>query len=484
MRPLLVIALLTLYKLWLCTTFDVTGDEAHYWMWAQNLDASYYSKPPAVAYTIWLGTALFGDTELGMRWPAVLLSAGTAWLLYSFARRLFGPENAWLTLLLACVAPMFALGSVVMTIDPLSVFFWTAAMITFWRAKESDGLAWWCATGLLVGLGALSKYTNLAQLLSFALFLGWQAELRGRRKLWIGLGLTTLVTLACFSPVLWWNASKHWITVTHVAESGNLDSGFRLKPLSVLEWLGGQAGVLSPLVFLGVLWLAFRPPAALRGRAELRYALSLFLPLFLGYTLLSFNRASNANWAALAYPCMLVVLPAAWSLGPGADGNRRRWKTATLWTGGVLTGLFLLAPLWLRLPFVPIHKAPFNRALGFPSFAAKLDALRDENGAPLVIAGDRSVASLLAFYLPDHPRTFIPTHSGIRNQFSLWPGYADGSRGDRALIVTIEGRETLPESLRQEWTELTDLGVFQSQLGDRPVRSYRVHLATGLRKGT
>jgi 4-amino-4-deoxy-L-arabinose transferase-like glycosyltransferase len=72
MRAFVVIALLTAYKLWLCTTFDVSGDEAHYWMWSQQPDWSYYSKPPLVAYVIGLGTALFGDTEFGLRWPAAL----------------------------------------------------------------------------------------------------------------------------------------------------------------------------------------------------------------------------------------------------------------------------------------------------------------------------------------------------------------------------------------------------------------------------
>lgn len=477
----MLIGLLTVYKLWLSTAFDVTGDEAHYWLWSQDLQASYYSKPPLVAWVIRMGTELLGNTALGLRWPAVLLSAATAALLFGFARRLYGAEAAWGTLLLACVTPMFALGSVVMTIDPLSVFFWVAGMAAFWWAKDSPGWSGWLLTGVCVGVGALAKYTNLAQLLSFLLFILWQADRRANPRQWLGLGLVLATTLLCFSPVIAWNAANQWITVTHLGESGNLDTGFRIKPLSVLEWFAGQAGVLSPLVFAGVLWLVLRPPEFVRGQPFWRYAVALFVPLFFGYTLLSFNRASNANWAALAYPALLVLLPAAWQGAKVNDRLRKRLARGTLILGGVMTGVFLLLPILVHTPLVPVNRAPFNRALGFESFASKVQGLRQEHAAPVVIAVDRGVASLLGFYLPGHPRTFIPTHDGVRNQFSLWPGYRDGAFGSRALVVVIDGRETLPDRVRQEFDRVGDLGTFTSTFGGRTVRTFRVYLAEGLR---
>ena len=54
-------------------------DEAYYWTWSQHLAAGYYDHPPAVAYVIRIGTALFGDTSLGVRFVPWLLSlAGVA----------------------------------------------------------------------------------------------------------------------------------------------------------------------------------------------------------------------------------------------------------------------------------------------------------------------------------------------------------------------------------------------------------------------
>src|SRR2546429_4832683 len=71
------------------------------------------------------------------------------------------------------VTPIFNIGAFLMTIDSLSVFFWLAAMLTFWLAVEkSPGFSWhWPLTGLLIGLGFLSKYTNALELVSILLLL-------------------------------------------------------------------------------------------------------------------------------------------------------------------------------------------------------------------------------------------------------------------------------------------------------------------------
>src|ERR1700730_5071179 len=61
-------------------------DEAQYWTWSQALDWGYYSKPPAIAWEIWLGTRLFGNTELGVRIGAVFLSFATSIAVYLLAK--------------------------------------------------------------------------------------------------------------------------------------------------------------------------------------------------------------------------------------------------------------------------------------------------------------------------------------------------------------------------------------------------------------
>src|SRR5882672_7807789 len=80
---------LTCFGFWYATRFDLVADEAYYWLWSKHLAASYRDKGPAVAWTIALGTQLFGDTVFGVRFFAVLLSTATGWAVVSLARRLY-----------------------------------------------------------------------------------------------------------------------------------------------------------------------------------------------------------------------------------------------------------------------------------------------------------------------------------------------------------------------------------------------------------
>src|SRR5712691_11518113 len=64
-------------------------DEAQYWFWAQHPAFGYYSKPPLVAWLIWLTTAAFGDSQFAIRLAAPLLHAGAAGIIYAIGARLY-----------------------------------------------------------------------------------------------------------------------------------------------------------------------------------------------------------------------------------------------------------------------------------------------------------------------------------------------------------------------------------------------------------
>src|SRR5690606_7933706 len=113
---------------------------------------------------------------------------------------LYGESVAiWAVVAVNCI-PIFHVGSLVMTIDPLSIFFWTAALYTFWLALENaPGLnRWWPISGALIGLGFLCKWTNAMQLLSIFLLLFITQKYRRellRPGFWVMLGVFALFTL-------------------------------------------------------------------------------------------------------------------------------------------------------------------------------------------------------------------------------------------------------------------------------------------------
>src|SRR6188472_1955999 len=209
----LFVAALTVIRLSMLATTDLEFDEAHYWMWSERLAPAYFSKGPGIAFAIRASTAVFGANEFGVRFFSPLLAAGTSLLFFYFARRLFNATAGLWAVIALSVTPIFNIGAFVMTIDALSIFFWLAAMVTFWIALEkSPRFSWhWPLTGLLIGLGFLSKYTNALELVSIVLVLALAPRLRHEFKhpgFYLLLGTFALCTV----PPIMWNAQHAWIS--------------------------------------------------------------------------------------------------------------------------------------------------------------------------------------------------------------------------------------------------------------------------------
>src|SRR5262249_19238574 len=270
----------------------------------------YFDKGPGVAWTIALSRTIFGDTVFGVRFFAVILSVATGWVVFLLARRLYDDRIALGALVVTCLVPLFAVGSILMTIDPLSVFFWAAAAYAFWSAQKSNAIGLWLLTGALVGLGALSKYVNLVQLVCFIIFLA--IDPTRRRLLWSGGFVAMLLTTAAFClPMVIWNVQHQWVAMRHLAERGSLDKGWHFSPVQPAKFIGLQAGVISPILFIGILVAVFTRGSEPGERyVATQYLRPLFLPLFLMYALLSINSAGQPNWTAPAYVAGFILLSA------------------------------------------------------------------------------------------------------------------------------------------------------------------------------
>jgi len=90
---LLAVGLFRIYYT-LNSPIDLSPDEAHYWEWARRPDLSYYSKGPMIAYLIYIGTSIFGDTVFGIRIMAVVFSLLSGIFLFMLGKKLFN-ENSF-----------------------------------------------------------------------------------------------------------------------------------------------------------------------------------------------------------------------------------------------------------------------------------------------------------------------------------------------------------------------------------------------------
>jgi len=485
----LLIAVLLVARLFYikAAVIQLTQDEAYQWLWSKHLALSYYSKPPLIAYTQFLGNLLWGDTELGVRFFSPVVTAILSFCLLRFFARTVNARAGFFLLLALTAALLPSVGAVLMTVDPLSVLFWTAAMLAGWKAVQPHGSTGdWLWVGLWMGLGFLSKYTELFQILCWAvLFVLWAPARRHLRQPgpWLALGINLLL----MAPVLIWNMQHDWITVTHVGENASLQKAWNPTLRYFFEFVGSELGLLNPIFFIATVWAAIAFWRRARHDARLVYFFSMGAPVFLIYTLYSFHSRILPNWIAPAiaplYCLMVTYWDTQWRLG---KARIKGWATAGLVLG---LGVVLIAhdtDLIERASGIPLSPKldPLRRARKWNETAALVGQVRQEllaEGKPVFLIGNHySIVSLVTFYLPEaranpnQPLVYFRTSAEPQNQFYFWESYTNRV-GESALFYQELDRDQPtprppPPILSTQFETVTDLGVRSVYYRGKPVR--------------
>src|SRR3569623_761885 len=154
-----VVILLALLKLYLSAHVGLVFDEGYYTFWSERLAVGYLDHPPAVAWLIAAGRAVFGDNELGVRAMSVACGIGVSAAIWRTGMLLLDRRTAALAVLLYNLTPAAGLGFVT-TPDPPSVLCWAAVVWAVAEFMASRRAGWWLVAGVLAGLGLWSKYTD------------------------------------------------------------------------------------------------------------------------------------------------------------------------------------------------------------------------------------------------------------------------------------------------------------------------------------
>ncbi|CAA7611657.1 glycosyltransferase family 39 protein [Magnetospirillum sp. UT-4] len=395
-----LIVLVTLWRLALLA-FDppnLSFDEAQYWAWAQTLQLGYYSKPPLVAWVIAATTAMFGDGEGAVKLGSALAHLGTALVLVSLGRRLFGGSAgawagaAWISL------PAVSLSSLVITTDPFLLLAWAAALLFLVEAERAGPgpNRWWVLLGLAFGIGLLAKYAMAFFVLSLAVWLAWDREarrlLRGGGP-WLALGLGLLV----YAPNGLWNAANGFVSYAHTRDNANL-GGSLFHPDKLAEFVLGQAAVFGPIL-IAVLAAALVPAFRAGADRRVRLLAAFALPVLAVMTAESLLSRANANWTAPAYVAA-TLLVSAW-LAARAPRLAALSVALHLAAAGLVVNLDALRPV-LGLP----DSARWDiekRIKGWDEVGRQVSAILAAHPGARLLADERKVLATLTYYVRPHP---------------------------------------------------------------------------------
>jgi hypothetical protein len=399
-----------------------------------------------------------------------------------------------LLLLAATATPLLAVGATLMTVDPLSVLFWTAAMVAGWRAVQLGSTRHWLWTGLWMGLGFLSKYMSPLQWLCWAVFFGlWPpARAQLRRP---GPYLALLVNLLCALPVLIWNGQHGWITMIHLEARGGLDTGWHPTSRYLRDFLLAEAGLLNPVFFAAAIWAAIAFWRREKGNPLLVYLFSMGAPVFLLYLALTLRARVLPNWIAVSVLplfCLAAIhWDARWSTGVQSV---RRWFLGGLGAGLAAVILLHDTDLVRKLSGRPLPSRidPMKRVRGYKELATIVGRARaklEAEGKPVFVIGNHyGITSLISFYLPearaglpDRPLVFFRSSDKPENQFYFWPGY-ENRKGQNAIFVQeVHTPQPLPERIEKEFATVTDLGIQEVRYRDRVIHQIQLFECRDLR---
>jgi hypothetical protein len=115
----------------------------------------------------------------------------------------------------------------------------------------------------------------------------------------LNLYLLLLAFGLCTIPPIVWNSQHAWITLAHLKSRGSLDQAPGFHPLELGTFLGEHFITYSPLLFLGLVWATIASWRRARQNFKVLYLLWFGLPVFLLYTILSFNKPPPPTGMAL-----------------------------------------------------------------------------------------------------------------------------------------------------------------------------------------
>ncbi len=489
---LVVIAVAALVRLAFAARIPLVPDETYYWDWSRRLAGGYFDHPPMIAVLIRAGTALaaaFGapPSPLVIRFVPIVAGAVASLAAAAIARRIGGGAAARTAAIVFALMPLAATGLVLATPDAPLLAASAVGLYCVTRALQSPvrsraSLLWWCCAGIALGLAFASKYTSILLPLTLTAAVLLRPSLRVRLREpgpYLACVLATLV----FLPVLQWNAAHDWISFRFQIQHGlGTPKGSAIK--RELDLIGGQLGLVSPILFIlaaHAVWRTLRRPAD-----DARFALAVVAVgswVFFVYSAL--RRSVEANWPAPSYVPGIALLGA---LAPSSTA-RDRWLHRGLALAAVLVGVIYLHALVPILP-LPARRDPIARGAGWRRVAeqaAGVAGTRAANAGRLFYGAERyQDVSELAHELPGRPVVFCTCLGGRRNQYELWPGFAETATAGDALILVLDERPAEHESIAKlapHFTSATRGPLAALLRGTDTVSVRRLWLLEGYRGG-
>ncbi len=407
LRPLIaaaiVIAAMTALRVTYASLTELRTDEAYYWTWSKESALCFLDHPPMIAWFIRFGTAIFGDTNFGVRFAGVLAMLVTQLLLADIVRRLTLDVRA---IVFAVLMPEAALyyGLLMAKVSPDTALipFAVAMAWALVRLVESNDARWWLAAGAFAGLALLSKFTAIMLLPAVAAFMlvpDWRARWLFSPYPW----LAALIAIVLFLPVLVWNAEHDWASFRFQFVRAAATREISLRTLS--EFISLQFGlvgfILLPVVLTGVSLTAWR---GYRGREPIAILLStsVLVPFFY-FLWKSLTLRVGDTWPMFLWPMGFAAAAINLVQMPRENWSARMIGSTLAWAkAAVVSGIAFVVVVFLYYLAAPWNwigrTDPVGGEAGYERLVERTQAELQNIGATWIATTDYRTYAMLRWY--------------------------------------------------------------------------------------
>lgn len=442
----------------------ITPQEAYYWFYSQNIDWSYFDHPPMAAYSIWLGTNVFGDNIFGVKFMAVVWSLLTNLLLYKtvfrYAENYLPSQNkyslAFLSIVLLNLTLFTHIYSITIVPDTPLIFFWLLVVYTVQEKIITGNKKWWFIVGVALGLALVSKYTAVA--IIGAVFFFFLFSSKHRKELLSPYPyLAIIIGFAIFAPVIYWNYERGWASFLFQSAE-RADTVRSLRITYILQLLGSQLFMLTPLLFVYLFKSFSTVVRNWRAKENLHLYFWSAIIIIGGFTLVSLTSLVKMNWLL---PGFLPIIAIVVVLFSDSFFNPTKLIRFGIWSSLVLV---VVGHLIMVVPNIPLGNG--NTWSGWEDAAEKVYKIQQERGGNekiFIFSNGYKAASLMKFYLPDQQNTYAENIYGKRAlQFDYW-GIPQNLIGKDALYVRSNRTEYDADlkEIKKYFDEVVELETFE-----------------------
>ena len=446
---------------------ELSGDEAQYWEWSRRMAWCYYSKPPGVAALIWIGTHIFGNNELGVRFMSILCSFISSIAVYFLGKNMFDSKTGCISAILFLVIPAFSIYGIGITPDSPLLMFWCLSLLWFYLAVEREKKSCWLYLTISIGLAMLCKYAIIFFIVPAILYMLMSSQ--GRKSLktvWPYISIPS--SMLFFIPVIYWNSHNNWVTFRHDLGHTNAAEGFVFSFQYLLNFIGGQLMIVTPVTAAAIIILLTKK------RKEYHFCFWFCIPILICFLLKSFQGKIQANWVSTAWVSGVIPLAHFFSCGYWQLPENNKWRTISRSTISIPAIAIIIVHCSFVIHLIPgTNKIPaIKRITGWNQLASEVDSTLKDMPKPCFIATDYyMITAELAFYCKDNPTTYYMNVGKSRmNQYDLWPGVQD-IIGQNAIFIPRKGiKESIYDAFdKVEFTEFSTTNLY----GDK-MQTYKI----------